>query len=193
MCLPDWPPPWDHKIKRYLQLDGQGEAEARARVVWQEALSLIKPGSWHGTMTIDEFLRVFEPHARASQALGRLLKGSGRVVLMAVSLGPRLEEKARELLSQRKAFAGFMLDRMGSYLAEGCMSSLDRQVAENLVAEGWQTTRRYSPGYQDFSLEAQKVFVELSSSAMPMLKLGPGNSLVPIKSITALKGARSSS
>jgi hypothetical protein len=188
VSLFDWPPSWDHRIKRYLQLCGQDEAERRAREIWREALDLAQPRYWHDLIAIDAFLLIFEPHARASLALGRLLKGCDRVVLMTVSLGFQVEEKARELLARHEAFAGFMLDRMGSYLAEWCMSNLDRQVTESLGAQGLQTTRRFSPGYKDFSLEAQKVFVELAESAILGLRLGPGNSLAPNKSITAIKG-----
>lgn len=187
MTLPGWPPAWDQRIKRYLQLDG--ETESRAEHLWLEALDLAQPSTWHQTISINEFHDIFKPHAQASRSLQRLLKGCGQVALMAVSLGPQVGAQSRELLSQREVFGGFMLDRMGSYLAEWCMSCLDRKVAESLGAEGIKTTRRYSPGYQDFSLEAQKVFIELAAEAMPGLKLGPGNSLAPDKSITAIKGA----
>ena len=111
---------------------------------------------------------------------------------MAVSLGGRIEETSRDLFARHEAFAGFMLDRMGSYLAEWCMSSLDQQVTQSLEARDLRATRRYSPGYKDFSLKAQKVFVELAGHATPELKLGPGNLLLPEKSITAVKGVNSS-
>ncbi len=186
MTLPGWPPAWDEKIKRYLQLDG--ETESKAEYLWLEALDLAQPSTWRQVISINEFHEIFKPHAQASHSLQRLLKSCGQVALMVVSLGAHLEEQARELLSQREVFGGFMLDRMGSYLAEWCMSSLDCQVAESLGAVGLKTTRRYSPGYQDFSLEAQKVFIELAAEAMSGLRLRPGNLLTPEKSITALKG-----
>jgi hypothetical protein len=156
MPLSDWPPAWDHKIKRYLQLDGEDEAEKRSKALWQEALQLAEPCTWQQVISIDEFLETFKPHAQASQAVGRVLHGCQKVALMAVSLGPQVEERSREALARHEVFAGFMLDRIGSYLAEWCMSSLDRQVSETLGAQGLQTTRRYSPGYKDFSLEAPK-------------------------------------
>ena len=113
------------------------------------------------------------------------------MALLVVSLGPQVEGRARELLARREAFAGFMLDRMGSYLAEWCMADLDRQVAERLSAQSCATTRRYSPGYQDFALEAQRAFVDLVGEVIPGLALEPGNLLRPEKSISAIKGVTS--
>jgi hypothetical protein len=189
MPLSDWPPAWDNKIKRYLQLDGGDEAEKRSKALWQEALQLAGPCRWQQVTSIEEFLETFKPHAQASQAVGRLLEGCQKVALMAVSLGPQVEERSRDALAQQEVFAGFMLDRMGSYLAEWCISRLDRQVSESLGAQGLHPTRRYSPGYQDFSLEAQKVFVDLAADHIPGFRLTSGNMLLPQKSITAIKGA----
>ncbi|MCB2227804.1 MAG: hypothetical protein KQH53_14080 [Desulfarculaceae bacterium] len=193
MSLSAWPPAWDHKIKRYLQLEGEQEAEKRGGKLWREALNLCQHRTWHQIISLEEFNGLFEPYAQASQAVQRLLVGSDRVVLMAVSLGAGVEEQSRELLARNEIFAGFLLDRMGSYLAEWCMSSLDRQITEDLGAQGVKTTRRYSPGYQDFSLQAQKVFVDLAAEARTGINLRPDYSLAPEKSVTALKGIVSGS
>lgn len=189
MSLPDWPPAWDNKIKRYLQLDGGDEAEKRSKALWQEALVLAEPRAWQQVISIEEFFEAFKPHAQASQAVARVLHGCQKVALMAVSLGPQVEERSRELLARHEVFAGFMLDRVGSYLAEKCMSSLDRRVNESLEAQDLHPTRRYSPGYQDFSLEVQKVFVDLAADTISGLSLTSGNMLLPQKSVTAIKGA----
>lgn len=188
MSLSAWPPAWDQKVKRYLQLDEEEEAQKRGNALWQEALSLAQPQTWHQVISIKEFNDLFEPFAQASQAVARLLTGSERVALMAVSLGPRVEERSRELLAQQEIFGGFIMDRVGSYLAEWCMSSLDQWITEDLRVQGLKTTRRYSPGYQDFSLHAQKVFIDLAAGAMPGIELRTDYSLAPEKSVTALKG-----
>ena len=56
MPPPDWPPVWDHRIKRYLQLGGQDQAETRAQAIWLEALDLAQPASWHDVIPMNEFL-----------------------------------------------------------------------------------------------------------------------------------------
>jgi hypothetical protein len=48
--------------------------------------------------------------------------------------------------------------------------------------------RRFSPGYKDFSLGAQKGFVRCLQNQWPQFHLTAGGLLLPEKSITALKG-----
>lgn len=81
-----------------------------------------------------------------------------------------------------------MLDRLGSYLVGRQIRLLDRRVARQAATQGLAVTRRYSPGYQDFSLEAQPVFLALAAAEVPGLHLSPTGLLWPEKSITAIKG-----
>ena len=188
MVIKDWPPAWGPKIARYLQVGGEEEAAGRARRLWQKALTLCRPLAWQRLVSMQDFLDMFHPHAGQSRALKRLLKESDRVALLAVSLGAKPEERSRELLGVDEIFDGFMLDRMGSYLVEWCMSGLDRELTRELAGQGFAVTHRYSPGYQDFPLEAQEVFVRLARENIPFLTVRENLSLYPEKSITALKG-----
>ncbi|MFH1154800.1 MAG: hypothetical protein V1793_13375 [Pseudomonadota bacterium] len=188
MAINDWPPVWGPKTIRYLQLGGEDEAERRAHQLWQKALTLCWPLAWQRLVSMQEFLDIFHPHAGQSQALKRLLKESDQVALLAVSLGAKPEERSRELLGEDEIFDGFMIDRMGSYLVEWCMSGLDRELTREMTAQGLSTTHRYSPGYQDFPLEAQEVFVSLARKDIPCLTVRENFSLYPEKSVTALKG-----
>ena len=188
MVIKDWPPAWDPKIARYLQVGGEEESGRRARRLWQNALALCRPTAWQRLVSMQDFLDMFHPHARQSQALKRLLKDCDRVALLAVSLGPKPEELSKELLGADEIFDGFMLDRMGSYLVEWCMSGLDRGLTREMAGQGLAATHRYSPGYQDFPLEAQEVFAGLAGENIPVLTVRENFSLYPEKSITALKG-----
>lgn len=175
-------------ILKYLQIENNGLARQEAQALWEEAQTLLAPAAWQCRLSADQFWTRFAPHARASQALGRLLAGCTQVVLLVATLGQPLERRAQSYLERREAFRGYILDRMGSFLVENRMRQLDRQVNAQARAQGLVPTRRYSPGYQDFSLEAQGVFVELAAQEMPGLGLSPGGLLQPEKTITALKG-----
>ena len=120
----------------------------------------------------------------------RLVDRTQQVVLMVVTLGANLECHVRRHLEERSAFRGYVLDRIGSYLVEREMKLLDEEIGEDCRKSGRSTTKRYSPGYRDFSIEAQKVFVDLSAGALPGLYLLPGFLLKPEKTITAFKGVR---
>jgi hypothetical protein len=177
-------------VLKYLQVSGHQLAEQQAQALWEEAQGLLDLATWQCRLSAREFWQRFAPHAQASRAVGRLLEGCSQVVLLAASLGGRLEDRARSYAAQGEAFRAYILDRLGSYLVEKQMRGLDRQVRQRAQGEGLVATRRYSPGYQDFPLEAQGVFLELAGPALPGVRLSPSGLLKPEKTITALKGLR---
>jgi len=180
------PPALDRRAQKYLQLEPATLGPARP--VWQEALELLRPAAWWTAMGFREFLQAFAPLAEDSQALARNLAGAQGVLLLAATIGPELGERARQCLAQRETFRGYILDRAGSYLAEHQVAGLDAHLEADLARRGLRGGRRYSPGYQDFPLAAQEVFLRLINGALPRLHLAPGGLLLPEKSITAVKG-----
>lgn len=174
------------RARKYLQVEP--ERVGLVAPLWQEAHDLVRPAAWWQVLDLAEFQEAFAPHAAASRALSRHLEGAGQVALMAVSLGAELEAAAKRCLNEGEVFRGYILDRAGSYLAEHQMAALDNHLEDLLGGQGRRLTGRYSPGYQDFPLAAQRAFLRLAGPAMPGLCLGPGDLLQPEKSVTALKG-----
>jgi hypothetical protein len=108
--------------------------------------------------------------------------------MFVVTIGCDLESRSRNHLRAYEIFRGYLLSRMGSYLVEHQVRRLDRQIVESSHKEGRSTTRRYSPGYGDFPLEAQRIFVELARDTIPILKVDDSGLIVPEKTVTAIKG-----
>jgi len=79
---------------------------------------------------------------------------------------------------------------LGSWLAEESMRKLDRKVERQGALLGFKTTRRYSPGYKDFALQAQEVFYRIIRNKRPEIELylSQAHVLAPEKTVTALKG-----
>lgn len=177
-------------VLRYLRLKPGTHASDEALPLWQEALALSQPRTWSKRLDMGEFLDAFAPHATMSVDLSRTLAGCHAVVLMASTIGSALETRGREYFGQGRPFAGFMLDRMGSYLVEAEMRGLHAGARAENAALGLVTTRRYSPGYKDFSLEAQAHFMRLIGEALPGLILSSAFMLTPDKSVTAVCGVK---
>jgi hypothetical protein len=182
--------PFPEKLSKYLQLGNHEIARREALLLWEEAVSLLRIGRWRGLLGIDEFHAVFHPYAQLSHAVQSLLQNAHSVWLFAATIGDGLERRSRQYLAQRETFRGYILDRMGSFLIEEEIRRMDDLTVEECAKNGLETTRRYSPGYRDFSLEAQSVFVKLASGAIPELRLTSDFLLLPEKSITAVKGVR---
>jgi len=176
------------KVLRYLRIQPDSPPHVQARPLWSEAQGLAQPRTWQATLGIQDFRKAFAPHAAASADLARTLDGCETVELMAVTIGEALETRGREYFSQGRPFAGFMLDRMGSFLVEAAMRGLHAGVRARYAGQGLRTTRRYSPGYGNFSLEAQEHFIRLIGDALPDLRLTSGYLLIPEKSVTAVCG-----
>ncbi len=125
------------------------------------------------------FLRV------KSEALSKVLRGSSRVIFMAVTLGNEVDRLIARTAVRSKSEA-FYLDAVSSAYAE----SLAEHV-NSLLAEKFELTRRFSPGYADFPLEAQAdILSRLNSQASVGILLTDKHLMLPMKSITALIGIK---
>lgn len=188
MTLPNWmPPPLGGKVTSWLQLEAGTRAGELLPAIWDEALELCRPTVWVLAMKHEEFFQRLSRYTGESHALVRLLTGCTDIRLMAATIGEGIECRARALLRRRESFHGYILDRIGSFLIEDLISHLDYAIEEQCRMQDISTTRRYSPGYRDFSLEAQRLFADLISD-VPLFKVNANHLLSPEKSVTAVKG-----
>lgn len=153
-----------------------------------EAIRLLDIKKWSKHLPIDEFYDLFHPYACESQSINKLFKYSKSVWLMVVSLGYDLEQRSREYLKNNEVFKGYILDRLGSFLVEEEIRFIDLNIIHECCINGYTTTHRFSPGYGDFSIQAQQIFLNLVKDSIPELRISSGYHLVPDKTVTAVKG-----
>ncbi len=171
-------------------MEENSRTREEAEKLWREALTLISVTTWEKRLYIEEFYAQFDPYAKESKTLVRLLSDTRQVWLFATSLGGDLERRSREYLKQHQTFRGFILDRIGSFLIEDVIKKMDKRITNDCKSRGLCATRRYSPGYRDFSIGAQRIFFEMIGGGMAGLELTDGYLLKPEKTITALKGMK---
>lgn len=176
------------KILRYLRIAPGTPPAYEAAPLWAEAQALARPAVWRMGLPMADFLREFAPHAAQSRDLARTLDGCAATALLAATIGEGLERRAGDYFARDRPFAGYMLDRMGSFLAEAAMKELHAAERRRQALRGGTATRRYSPGYGDFPLEAQAHFLRLAATALPGLALTAGFALTPAKTVTAVCG-----
>jgi hypothetical protein len=182
------PPHLDEKALAYLRIGDSPRALAAAEALWIEAWESIDVTRWKRCVPVEEFFSLFRAFASSSQAVRRLLSDSEDVWMFVVTIGGDLESRSRDYLRANEIFRGYLLSRIGSYLVENQVRRLDRQIVESSRKEGLSTTRRYSPGYGDFPLEAQRIFVELARDTIPILRVDDSGLIVPEKTVSAIKG-----
>lgn len=173
------------KLLRRLRLEPGSPEAALAAEAWGLALELARPAAYCERMDIAGFLECFEPHARPSSYLMSRLDGCPEVWILAATIGPALEDRARELFTSGQAFSGYVLDYFGTWLVDQVL----RKEIAGLRKRIGSTTTRLSPGAKDFPLAAQAVFVRLAGNALGMT-LTSGSFLHPQKSVTTILGLR---
>ncbi len=123
-----------------------------------------------------------------SQGLCRNLQGCDKVILFAATVGlvpDRLIAKYGRL-SPTKALC---MQAIGAERIESLCDAFCDELAADYAAEGYQTRPRFSPGYGDFPLDAQKAFFRALDCPRKIgLSLNDSLLMSPSKSVTALIG-----
>lgn len=176
------------RMLKYIRVPENDPSKERVSLLLEEAVSLLDAKKWRRRVSIDEFYDLFRPYARKSESIAKLLKHSVNVWLMTTTLGEDVEYRSREYFGKNEVFNGYVVDRLGSFLVEEEIRCMDLDITQQCRNEGCTTTRRYSPGYGDFSIKAQQIFFDLVKDSIPGLKISHGCLLSPEKTVTAIKG-----
>lgn len=122
------------------------------------------------------------------QAIARHLKGCGRCMLLAVTLGFAVDRHI-SAAGQSNPYQALLLDACATTAIEDLADHATERGRELLLSEPHHVTFRFSPGYGDLPLSLQPKLLELLD-ARRLLGLTVGSSLLlsPIKSVTAIIG-----
>ena len=118
----------------------------------------------------------------------RLLVDATAVAVMAVTIGPDLEQAVSRAQNQGLPQRAVILDAIGSEAVEAAAESINALI-ETMARQAKATiTRRFSPGYGDLSLAIQPaIHAELHLTDIG-IQVTKRHMLLPQKSITAVIG-----
>ena len=124
-----------------------------------------------------------------SQDIAELLANQKQVVILAVTIGPQLEERVNQLFADDQLTKATILDAVGSIAVEETANKLQVQIEAEAEEIGLPSlTMRYSPGYGDLDLDIQPQLLKLVQGQEMGIKCNDSFLLIPQKSITALIG-----
>lgn len=109
-------------------------------------------------------------------------------VLMAVTLGPRIEQlmMRSEVTDMAKAV---IMDSCASVAVENVCDQFEEDLREQLSHESLYLTDRFSPGYGDLPLDTQIRMCEVLNTEKRIgLTVTPNYIMIPRKSVTAVMG-----
>ena len=126
----------------------------------------------------------------ASQSLHDRLAGCRRAVLFAATVGPEVETWSRELMESGEMTRGLLADAFASSAAIALGLEVETIAAAVLAAESLKATRRFAPGYGDWSLGDQAPLCALLDVGRIGISLTEDFLMLPAKSISGVIGGR---
>lgn len=117
-----------------------------------------------------------------------LLRRCEQLAAFAVSLGPGPEALMQRASGQGRLVDLALLDAIASETIEALAEQVQERVRDQAAHQGRAITRRSSPGYCDFGLEAQAAFERWGLFAGVGIELTATMMMLPEKSISALIG-----
>lgn len=114
--------------------------------------------------------------------MARLSEGDEQVLFTMSTAGEGID---RALDADAPPLSRFVLDAVGSELAELVQEAVDRKWRHEAAAAGLSATVRMSPGYCDWGLEGQKVLFRAIDPGAVGIRLTDRWLMVPRKSISA--------
>lgn len=130
------------------------------------------------------------PFLKGSKALSKLLDGCDEIIIFAATVGLEIDRyiARHQRISPVKAL---LANAYGAERIENLCDTFCADIKEQLQIENKFVTRRFSPGYGDFPLEAQReIFTLLDPNRQIGVSLNESLLMSPSKSVTAIMGIK---
>ncbi|OGL44519.1 MAG: hypothetical protein A2161_13510 [Candidatus Schekmanbacteria bacterium RBG_13_48_7] len=123
-----------------------------------------------------------------SMKLFKFLNYSISAYLMAITIGPSLDNHIKKLLENGEFSKAVIADVIGSESVEHAANIFHKKIRHEESIKSFSVTGRYSPGYGDWKLEDQLSLHELLETKRIGISLTEGYMMIPQKSISAIIG-----
>ena len=147
--------------------------------LWRARVRRIEP---EGTVLVGDGV------AFQSRTLARLLRGATEAVAVLLTIGPRLETRAREMMAEEEFLEALLLDTAGWVAIDALAKTLRRDLSADAKALGFRLTHRMAPGYADWGLEQQRVLFSTFGQETLPVRLTEACVMLPQKSISGIYG-----
>lgn len=116
------------------------------------------------------------------------LNNTEQVIFLALTIGEAVETAINAAFTAGDYARAVLMDAAATTAVEKIADDLERTLEPKAAARGYKLTWRFSPGYGDWDITAQKRVLPLTGGEKIGLTLTEGLMLLPRKSITAVIG-----
>ena len=127
-------------------------------------------------------------HVFESESLAEHLKDSYKVTFIVCTIGKALGEKVAAFLDEQEVTKAAVLDAVGSEAVEAIIKHINDLVLQQAKEQHEILTRRFSPGYGDWPIKAQREVLLLVKAENIDVSVNEYCFLQPEKSVSAIVG-----
>ena len=182
------------RLQKYRKLEAvPAPVRQAARAMAALADTLVEPEGrvWHAPVRrvgAEGAVLVGDGVQFQSRALARLLRDATKVIAVLLTIGPRLETRAQEMMAEEQFLEALLLDTAGWAAIDALAKALRRDLSTDAKARGMRLTHRMAPGYADWGLEQQHIlFSTFGTDTLP-IRLTEACVMLPQKSISGIYG-----
>jgi hypothetical protein len=129
-----------------------------------------------------------DTHFKTGKIIAGQLTKSETIALFVVSAGSIFENLSRRLFDQGDFPGGYVVDLIGSEIAEAAADRLELEILSKLSPYKLGITNRYSPGYCGWNVAEQFKLFSLLPKNFCGVTITENALMVPLKSISGISG-----
>ena len=182
------------RLQKYRQLETVPQVvKDVARRMAVSAESLIEPQGWvwRGPVTridVTGHIQIGDAVRFESLTLARVLEGATQAAIVVLTIGPQLERRAHELISEEQLVEGLLLDTAGWVAIDALLKETRRRLTADAKAQGHRLTGRMAPGLAGWGLEQQRGLFSAFDGAALSVHLTEACVMIPRKSVSGVYG-----
>jgi hypothetical protein len=117
-----------------------------------------------------------------------MLRKSESAALFLCTIGPGMENWAKELLLNGEPLLSYIVNTIASIVVEKAIDFMHDYIAGQMRESGLKITNRYSPGYCNWPVSDQQILFSLLPENFCGITLTKSSLMIPIKSISGVIG-----
>jgi hypothetical protein len=186
------------EVKRYLgykknkHTDGEKITDLIKNLIEENYTLLLPEGEYiTGKVIAEESQEIITdvfPRPIKGSTIIKHLSNSTFLSFILVTIGNKIDKRLSEYFEKGEYTNAVILDAIGTVAVEKSADMVNGIIAVEAKKFGYFLTKRFSPGYGDWSLDYQKDFLRLFASKRMDIKVNEAFLLDPQKSITAVVG-----
>ena len=133
-------------------------------------------------------LKIADKEFQLGKIITAMLKKSQAVVFFIATIGVEVEALSKKYMRNGDALEGYIVDLIGSELAESATDYLHSYLEKLVAAEGYGLSNRYSPGYCNWPVSDQQHLFSLMQKVNCGVTINDSSLMSPVKSVSGILG-----